>query len=895
MDAERLEKIKVLFDAALELNTAERVEFLEKACSTDGTLREDVQRLLEVHDPSETSLGEFTAPDLIAGSSPKLSAGQTIGHYDIIRQIGIGGMGEVYLAKDNKLDRSVAVKILNDEFSQHSSNLDRFTREAKSASALNHPNILVIHEIGVSGEINYIVSEFIEGRTLREIIGDSPMKTSTILDISIQIVDALAAAHSAKLIHRDIKPENIILRPDGYVKVLDFGLAKLIEQDKKAGFGFEDATRNQHQTAKGVIMGTVNYMSPEQAKGEMVDERTDIFSVGVLVYEMIAGRAPFEADSVSETLANLIKVEPPPLSRYAANVQNEMQRIVSKALRKNKDERYQTMKGLLADLKDLRRNLEFDERLERSVSSSGEDTVIIPASTTGDTIVHTARTDQNFTGQIRQNRPFLILAAAVLLIVVAGLGYYLLVPRKAALNADGKRSLAVLPFVNAGQDPNAEYLSDGLTESVINNLSQLTGLRVMSRNSAFRFKNDQSDAKKIAAQLGVETLVTGDIKQLGDRLIINVRLINASDDSQIWGSQYVKTTVDIIATQNEIAQAIAQNLRLKLTNTDTQMLAKHYTENAEAYQLYSLGRFHVFKLTPPDVQQAISYFQQAIDRDPNYALAYAGISDAYRSLALGSEMNPTENLSKSKAAALKAIELDDNLSEGHAALGVCFFWGEWDWARAEDQYKRALELNPNDVNAHTFYAHVLSNTGRHTEALAEISRARELDPLFPFAGALEGQFLLHAGKTEEALVRLQKTFELAPNFWMPHLFASSVYTEKKMYPEAIAEARKARELSAAQTVSMGFEGYALAKMGRIAEARALIDGLLKLSKEQDVPSDHIAFIYNGLGENDKALEWLERAYKEHDPKMAFLKVEPKWNNLRSEPRFIELMKRMNLS
>ena len=449
-----------------------------------------------------------------------------------------------------------------------------------------------------------------------------------------------------------------------------------------------------------------------------------------------------------------------------------------------------------------------------------------------------------------------------------------------------------MPFVNASQDPNAEYLSDGITESVINNLSQLSGLRVMSRNSAFRFKNNQTDAKSIASQLGVETLVTGDIKQLGDKLVINVRLIDATDDSQIWGNQYVKSSADLISAQNEIAQAVAQNLRVKLSNVEQQRLGKNYTENVEAYQLYLRGRFHIFKLTPPEIQQGISYFQQAIDLDPSYAPAYVGLSAAYRSFALGSEMPPDEYLPKSKVAANKAIEIDDALSEAHTALGTTLFW-QWNWHEAENQFKRALELEPNSVDAHLFYAHVLSNTGRHAEALLEAKRARELDPLFPFAGALEGQFLNHAGRTDEALDRLKKTFELAPNFWMPHLFASSAYIEKGMYADAIAEAQKAHELSAAQTLSYSFESYALAKLGRRDEARAALDVLLKLSTTRFMPAPHIALAYNGLGETDKTFEWLEKGYEQHDPKMAFLKVEPKWNNLRSEPRFIDLMRRMN--
>ncbi len=910
-------KAKQIFADAINIAPAKRLAFLDEVCRGDAETRLEVESLLASLDDAGSFMEQPAAHEVadLIRQNKTLEAGTSFGHYEIIRQIGAGGMGEVFLAEDKKLDRKVAVKILNEKFAQYESNLNRFIQEAKAASALSHPNILVIHEIGESENSNYIVSEFIEGVTLRETVrtacgsgrvdvdnqstlsaDDNPPATAgdsdlaEILDISIQIANALCAAHEVGIVHRDIKPENIMIRPDGFVKILDFGLAKLIEQ--KAA-GFEASTDKQNQTAKGVILGTVNYMSPEQAKGEKVDARTDIFSFGVVLYEMLSGRTPFAGDSMSETFANLINSEPPPLTSFLTNTPDQLQRIVSKTLRKKRDERYQTMKDLLTDLKNLRENLAFDERLEKAHPPNEKNATAFLQAATSETNNRTDAANNNFTGQIKPHKPLAALVSAVLLIAFIGLGYYFYSSQKPVSGTNVKKSVAVLPFVNAGQDPNIEYLSDGLTESVINNLSRISGLRVMSRNSAFRFKNNQTDTKNIAAQLSVETLVTGDIKQLGDKLIINVRLINAEDDSQIWGNQYVKSSADLIAAQNEIAQAVAANLRGKLTDSEQRQLAKRPTENPEAYQLYQRGRFHVFKLTPPEIQKGISYFQQAIEIDPNYALAYAGLADAYRSLAIGSEMSPTEFFPKAKAAALKAVELDDDLSDGHTTLGSTLFWGDWNWREAENQYKRALELNPDDTNAHLLYGHLLSNLGRHDEALLEVKRARELDPLFPFAGALEGQFLNHAGRTDDALERLKKTLELAPNFWFPHMFASSVYIEKGMYREAVAEARKAKELSPAQTVSEAFEGYALAKSGKREEAQVLLEALLKLSTTRFVPPDHLAFIYNGLGETEKALEWLEKGYEQRSPKMVFLKVEPKWNNLRSEPRFIELMRRMN--
>ena len=891
MISHQWQKTRDLLDGALKRPPDERLRFVDENFGDDEDVRREVVSLLanaeDAADFLETpAVGEVA--DEITGSSEKLLIGQRLGHYKITKLLGRGGMGEVYLADDQKLDRRVAVKILNEKFAGHESNLARFTREAKAVSALNHPNILVIYEIGESENIHYIVSEFIEGETLREHLGKSPMKIAKTLDIAVQISGALVAAHTAKIVHRDIKPENIIVRPDGFVKILDFGIAKLVQQKSR---GFEASTVKQNETAKGLILGTVNYMSPEQAKGERVDERTDIFSFGAVLYEMIAGKTPFAGDSMSETFANLINLEPPPLARFAENVPDELQRIVGKTLCKNRNERYQTMQDLLTDLKSLRENLAFDARLEKSHPPDDKNaTAVLPAAT-GETEKLTAQTGINFNGKIKRRKPLAALVLITLLITAIGLGYYFSSAGKPA--SDGKKSLAVLPFVNVGNDPNAEYLSDGISESIINNLSQLSALRVMSRNSAFRFKNNQTDTKNIASQLGVENLVTGDITQTGDKLIINVRLINASDDSQIWGNQYVKNSGDLIAAQNEIAQAVAGNLRVKLTETEQQRLGKNHTANAEAYQLYMKGRFFMLKATKSNHERSISYFRQAIELDPNYALAYAGISDAYRGLTVGGEMPSGEMMPKAEAAAQTAIELDDRLAEAHANLGHIYFWYNWDWNAAEKEYQRALELDSNSPDSLQSYAHLLSALGRHTEALAKIKRARELDPLDLRVNSIEGMLLYYAGQTDEAIARLQKTLELDPNYRLPNMFAARAFIEKGMFAEAISATNKAREISPDSSEPISYGTYALAKSGKRAEAKAALDGLLKLSETRFVPPYSIALIYNALEEKEKALDYLEKGFAEKDVRMVWLKVEPKWNNLRREQRFIDLMRRMS--
>ena len=878
MTSEQYEKIGQLYHAALERAPTERAAFLAEACGADKVLHNEVVSLLAAHAQASTFI-ERLPDDLAAGWQAAAIAlpKQSFSHYRMLSPLGQGGMGEVWLAEDTQLGRKVAVKLLPTEFTHEAERVRRFAQEARAASALNHPNIITIHEIGQTEDTHYIVTEYVEGETLRQRMTQQQLQPITALELATQIATALTAAHEAGIIHRDIKPENVMVRRDGIVKVLDFGLAKLTETAPH-GTDSQASTLVKNSTASGMVMGTPRYMSPEQARGEKVDERTDIFSLGVMLYEMLAGRAPFAGATTSEVIAAILRDSPPPLAETAPATPPVLERIICQALCKDRVERHQTAKDLLADLQQLKKRLEFDVEMKQELEPSRSAELLrLPAETEPKVFKTKTRIS--------------IAVLVVLLIGAIGLGAYFLSAGKKSLSAVGKKSLAVLPFVNASQDPNAEYLSDGITESVINNLSQLAGLKVMSRNSAFRFKNHQTDPRNIAAQLGVEALITGDIKQLGDKFIINVRLIDASDDSQIWGQQYVKTSGDVIAAQNEIAQAVANNLRLKLTASEQKRLAKNYTENAEAYQLYLRGRFHVFKLTPPEVSQGIAYFQQAIALDQNYALAYAGLAEAYRSLALGAEMLPAEFLPKSRAAANKAIEIDEAFSEGHGALGASLFW-EWQWVEAENQLKRAIELSPRDTNAHIFYAHLLSNTGRHTEALAEAKRARELDPLFPFVNALEGQFLLHAGRTDEALTRLQKTFDLAPNFWMPHLFASSVYIEKGLYAEAVMEAHKARELSPAQTFSMSCESYALAKSGKPAEAHAVLHDLTKLSNERWVPPYNFALILNGLGEKDEAFVWLERAFQQHDPKMTFLKVEPKWNNLHGDPRFQSLLRRV---
>jgi serine/threonine-protein kinase len=817
-----------------------------------------------------------------------LATGTKLGRYEIRSKIGEGGMGEVYLALDTELDRTVAIKILPPALASDQQRLQRFIQEAKAASALNHPHILTIYEIGTTGASRFIATEFIDGDTLRQRIS-AGMKLADLLEVAIQAASALAAAHAAGIIHRDIKPENIMVRRDGIVKVLDFGLAKLTARESTT---VDTEALTRFKTDPGTVLGTAVYMSPEQARGMPVDARTDIFSLGVVLYEMVAGHLPFAGSTSSEVLAAILSErEPQPLARYSREVPAELERIVSKALRKNRDQRYQTTQDLLLDLKSLTQELEFEKKLERSAPQKSKSEAEPGEPAGAETIIRSARptpSEKAATATKLNQRSVVIVVVALLVIAsAAGAYFYFTRARPGAIN-----SIAVLPFINASGNSEVEYLSDGLTESLITSLSQLPKLSVKARSSVFRYKGKDAPPQQVGKELNVQAILNGRVVQRGNDLTLHIELVDVNTETALWSGDYNRSMTNLVSLPGEIARDVSSKLRVKLSSPDEQKLAKNYTANTEAYQLYLKGRYHLFKLTLPEIQTGISYFQEAIAIDPSYALAYVGLADGYHALTLAGEMPAREFLPKSKAAAQKAIEIDNTLAEAHVALAFITFWYEWDQKEAENQYKQALELNPNSAEAHLFYAHLLSNTGRHAEALAEVKRAREIDPLDLRANALEAQFLIHAGKLDEALAFLHKTLEVNPNFWIAHMFASSAYIEKGMFAEAIAEARKARELNGANSQTTGNLGYALAKSGKQTEARGLLEELLKLSTQRYISPGNIALIYNGLGERDQTLAWLEKGYEQRDPKMVFLKVEPKWNNLRADPRFQDLLRRV---
>lgn len=833
-----------------------------------------------------------------------LAAGTRLGRYEIRSKIGEGGMGEVYLALDTELDRPLAIKILSQAFASDQHRLQRFIQEAKAASALNHPHILTIHEIGSIGTSRFIATEFIDGETLRGRI-KSGTKLADILEIGIQVGGALQAAHEAGIVHRDIKPENIMIRRDGIVKVLDFGLAKLTANDSET-IDSQAPTKNRLQTDPGTVLGTAVYMSPEQARGAAVDARSDIFSLGVVMYEMVAGCLPFTGATASEVVASILsEQEPQPLARYSRETPAELERIVSKALSKNREERYQSVKDLLIDLRTLKRKLETDAAIGRAAlppdpGETPEDLRARPstgyvsgaqtAPNIGTRSTHPPSSVEDIVSGIRRHK---VLAAtlAMLLLVAIGFGSWRYL--RGGANASQIDSIAVLPFQNNSGDPNNEYLSDGLTESIINSLSQLPDLAVKSRSSVFRYKGREADAQKVGEELKAAVVLTGRIKQAGDRWLISAELLDVSNNRQIWGEQYNRQSSDLLALQQEIATEISRKLRTKLTNEDQRRLAKHSTENSEAYRLYLQGEYFRNKWTPEGTAKAIEFYNQAIAQDPVYAPAYQALALTYSIRAVNGMTAPLEDVPKAKVALAKALEIDDTLAAAHHTRGQIALMFDGDWPTAGREFERAIELNPNGAPLYGLYACYLSLMGQHNEAIATAKRGVELDPLLMIAYWDLALVSYQARQYDQALEVARKAKEIDENFPISHKISGMAYSQKGMYEEAVAEFR--HPSLAGKSEVLGYLGYALVRSGKKSEAIAIAEDLQAQSKQKYIPPYALALIYTALGDKDKAFAYLEKGRVEHDGRMFETRREPSFDSLRSDPRFADLMRAMNLT
>jgi len=897
MEPQRWQEIDGIFAAALERDAAERPAFLDVACGDDAQLRAEVEALL-AHAGQE-SMADGQAPDeatlLLGKERLRGLIGANIGPYEIVKLLGAGGMGKVYLAHDKRLNRRVAIKLLSHYRAGAAERIRRFRKEAFAASALNHPNILTIYEIGDFEGQDLIATEFIDGVTLRARLGRE-LPVSTGLEIAIQVASALAAAHEAGIVHRDIKPENVMIRADGLVKVLDFGIAKAIQPD-------DGEDQDRVETKPGSVIGTAPYMSPEQATGLPVDVRTDIWSLGVILYEMVSGRLPFAGETAAETISLILQKQPAPLARYAHDVPPELERIIRKALTKDREERYQTAKDMLIDLRNLKHKRAVDAEIERAVApelrplgprSSAESapatvSAAVVATTPSNPVPAISSAEYVISG-IKQHKLAASLALVVLTIGAVGLGAYLY-RRNTAVAID---SIAVLPFQNRSSEADTDYLSDGLAESLVYRLSLLPNLKVSPTSSVFRYKGKEIDPVKVGQELGVSAVLSGRIVQRGDNLTISAELVDVRHNKLLWGEQYDRKMSDLLATQREIAREIVEKLRLRVSGEE-KGLAKHYTESNEAYQLYLKGRFYWNKRSPEALHKSIDYFQEAIERDPGFALAYSGLADTYALLGgpeAGGDMPPNEVLPKAKAAALKAMEIDPTLAEPHVSLAHAMYFYDRDWAGAEREFKRAIELNPNYPLAHHWYAIYLTVVGRQAEALTEIKRAQELDPLSLSINAWLGRILNLAGHPDQAIEQLRTTVELDPSFFLAHYRLGLVYEEEGKYDEAVSEFMQVLRLPGGKALGMTALAHTYAVVGKRAEAQKTLDQLLQLSRQQYVAPGLIAIIYVGLGEKDKAFAWLDEADKARDLNVVRLNIEPRFESLRSDPRFANLVRRI---
>ena len=868
MKPERWKQVNDLFQSAVERAPEERAAFLDESCYGDEGMRREVESLLTSHERAENfiELPAFeVAPELVTNDKAGALVGKLIGHYRIESLIGVGGMGEVYLARDERLGRKAALKLLPDNLTIDEAQLSRFKNEARSASALNHPNILTVYEIGAEGDRQFIAMEFIEGVTLRASITCGRIKPHAALEIAVQVASALAAAHKAGVVHRDIKPENIMLRPDGYAKVLDFGIAKLTEQ-RLASDDRTLETTAALQTRPGLVLGTAHYMSPEQTRGQKVDARSDIWSVGVVLYEMVAGSPPFRGETPSDCIASILTKEPPPLSGILPDVPLKLESILQKALRKNSDERYQTIKEMLAELRNLKAKLEAEGSLSQTRSGG----------------------DSNASEIKRPKRGLLVtLVAALFAAVAVACFFFFFVP--AALT--NEKSIAVLPFENLSEDKSNAYFADGIQDEILTRLSKITDLKVISRTSTEKYKSKPDNLREIAKQLGVSNILEGSVQKAADQVRVSVQLINATTDGHLWAEIYDRKLTDIFKVETDIAKTIAETLQAKLTGSEEHAISVKPTADAAAYQSYLKGRFFWGRRSGDNIPKAIEYFEEAIRQDPNYALAYAGLAEAWITLPGHASARLQDVKPKAKEAALKSLQIDDTLAGAHTALAQILFF-DLDFAGAIKEFQRAIDLDPNYATAHHWYANgPLLALGRFDEAVAEGARAVELDPLSPIINVNQANNFIIAGRYDEAIHQIRKALELDPEFGYAHSNLGLALELKGDLPGAIAEFRRAHQLNG-DPLSLAYLGNLYGKTGNVTEAANILTELEQLTKTKYVSAYAFALVQAGLGNRAEALRWLEKCYADRSQEIAYVRVDRLLDPLRDDPGFQNLVGRV---
>ena len=869
MNSINFKEIEKICKAALEISPEKRPAYLREICGDNDELLKEVESLLSFDTPSDELINK--TPDLLAAEMfSELKQidfkGTEIDQYEIISQIGKGGMGTVYLARDKSLGRKIAIKFLDKKFSLDQDRLQRFFLEARTASALNHPNIITIFEIGKLDSHHYIVTEFIEGKTLREIIGTELLEIKSVVEIAIQVASALKAAHDAGIIHRDIKPDNIMVRPDGLVKVLDFGVAKLSEQE------FEDGISIRIETQQGMIIGTVDYMSPEQAGGEKVDTLTDIFSFGVVLYYVLAGKLPFEGESPSEIMTSILTKEPKSLDEFDENIPVEFIRIVKKALEKEKEKRFQTAQEMLDELKLFKKHLDVSEEIGKSVRSgiSKSSLTDMTKGLTADRMRKVETAENPGKIFLQKNvylRKGLVLGTLFLLLTIIGFIYWYYA------NDSGQiESIAVLPFINESENKDIEYLTDGMTENLINNLSQIPALSVKSSNTVFRYKGKELSAKKIGEELNVQAVLIGRVIQRGEDLTLNLELVDTSKERVLWGEKYNSKMNNLISLQRDITRTVSDKLRPKLNTEEKGKLAKEYTTNTEAYQAYLRGRFYWNKRDGDNLKKGIEYFQKAIELDPNFALAWSGLADSYALIYNYTDVPRSESAFQSKNAARKAVEIDPYLSEAHTSLANVLQTFDWEFAEAEKHYQKATELNPNYATAFQWYSQLLGQMGKPEEAIKTAKQAVELEPYSKMTHYQLAEQYLYAKRYDEALEQFKKTSELDPDNIAWKVESTFALLQQNKTDEVIEIINEVIAKEGRDAFYLRMLASAYINSGKKEEAEKLLQEILSFKGDDLAQNFDIAVVYARLGEKDKAFEYLNKSFEKKEQEITFLKL-----------------------